>query len=970
MEAMEIAIQDPQRKTDIRQLLNPPHEGASAFPAPDLQHHYPAVASRHHHTQQVYFGHVPAPYSNPRPDWGSPSSIDSRKANESIAPSQQYSQPVMNGDDRFGIHVPRTIRSARMNEEGAYTQNPWSTGSQNGGSEQYVMYSAERTPLTSDFPAQNTVAYQQPEYRELEPPADVTSASRRQPSYSESESYEAYQPCARPSLRQATKRSMPEQQHHSDFYYQQGYDMSHQTSYQVDAQYEPSTSNGKRTSPHSDDSLRPKKQRKQRTSEPGPHPSKRGYNAKKRSEAAQMTAQNMQLASSLSYQSNGKGKERAIDATGHMYLVEDPTNQASGQLIPELQLARCMSTRYRSEEFSRCVSCTRRWAGDTCRFQGVRYFLKDEKGNVMGVSFVTIPPGTMPIIKYPTTWNIPLSDEYIKITKRTTARALLPILKQESDHIIRKETVYRTRESEVRATCDTCMTSLFCNTWMCRICGREACADCFAQIEDLTMNLPEATHVEIVEQQQRREQHSNRNPFFLACNKRHEHQAKDFLRVTRFCKEELEDAIAAMELVNMEADRESNGCDAPKMTPSASGSSADISGVRTLPEAKSLPQQIVKYSTNYSHHQDQDLSHALIPKPIIMPAAPGPQLYPNDHNPTNIPDMVPFHPIQRLKYEEVTDDVFHMHLTNGQPLLINGMLEKLKISWSPEYFIQHHGDEGCLIVECQTDVLKRVTVGRYFREFGRYEDRKECWKLKDWPPSSDFQSVFPELYEDFCQAVPMPNYIRRDGVKNISSHFPLNTVSPDLGPKMYNAMASNQQEGSKGSTRLHMDMADALNIMTYSCAGPDGSPGCAAWDLFRREDNDTIRQFLKQKFGFNGQDPIHSQQFYLTEDLRLELWQQYHVQSYRVYQRPGEAIVIPAGCAHQVCNLADCVKVAIDYVSPENINRCEQLTREFREQNHNKQWKEDVLQLGSMLWFAWQSCSRQERAHREATPSA
>ncbi len=155
----------------------------------------------------------------------------------------------------------------------------------------------------------DTVAYQQPEYREPEPPADVTSASRRQPSYSESESYEAYQPCARPSLRQATKRSMPEQQHHSDFYYQQGYDMSHQTSYQVDAQYEPSTSNGKRTSPYSDDSLRPKKQRKQRTSEPGPRaykesvvviiiisssvdPSKRGYNAKKRSEAAQMTAQN------------------------------------------------------------------------------------------------------------------------------------------------------------------------------------------------------------------------------------------------------------------------------------------------------------------------------------------------------------------------------------------------------------------------------------------------------------------------------------------------------------------------------------------------------------------------------------------------------------------------------------------------------------------------------------------------------
>ncbi|KAK0479354.1 hypothetical protein IW261DRAFT_1480371 [Armillaria novae-zelandiae] len=697
------------------------------------------------------------------------------------------------------------------------------------------------------------------------------------------------------------------------------------------------------------------------------HASKRVYNAKKHSRTIQMTAPNRKIASSLSNHTNGEGAER-IDANGHMYLVEDPTNQVNGQLVPELQLARCMSTRYRSSEFSRCVSCSRRKAGDTCRFQGVRYFLKDEKGTFMGMSFATKPLGARPIIKYPMTWNIPLSDEYIKITKRATARGLLPILQQESDHINGKETVYRTRESKVRATCDTCMTSLFCNTWMCRICGREACADCFAQIENLTMNIHEVIHAETVEKQERRKQRSNRT--LLSCKDRHDHRASDFLPVTRFCKEELEEAMVAMELVVMEADKDPIGCDAPEMTSPASGSSVDSNGVRTLPEVNSLPQQIVKYSTNYSHHQDQDLSYALIPKPIITLAPPGPHLYPNDHNPTNIPDMVPFHQISCLKYNEVTDNVAQIHLTNGQPLLINGMLEKLKISWSPEYFIRHHGREACLIEECQTEVSKPATVRRYFEEFGRYEDRKECWKLKDWPPSSDFQSVFPELYEDFCQAVPMPNYIRRDGVMNISSHFPLETVSPDLGPKMYNAMASNQRQGSNGSTRLHMDMADALNIMTYSCAGPDGSPGCAAWDLYRPEDNDAIRQFLKQRFGFEDQDPIHSQQFYLTEDLCLELWQQYHVQSYRVYQRPGEAIVIPAGCAHQVCNLADCVKVAIDYVSPENINRCEQLTREFREQNRNGQWKEDVLQLGSMLWFAWQSCCRHERAYREAAPSA
>lgn len=59
--------------------------------------------------------------------------------------------------------------------------------------------------------------------------------------------------------------------------------------------------------------------------------------------------------------------------------------------------------------------------------------------------------------------------------------------------------------------------------------------------------------------------------------------------------------------------------------------------------------------------------------------------------------------------------------------------------------------------------------------------------------------------------------------------------------------------------------------------------------------------------------------------------------------------------------MADCIKVASDYVSPENIERCERLTKEFREQNQSKVWKEDVLQLRTMMWFAWLSCCDREK---------
>ena len=89
-------------------------------------------------------------------------------------------------------------------------------------------------------------------------------------------------------------------------------------------------------------------------------------------------------------------------------------------------------------------------------------------------------------------------------------------------------------------------------------------------------------------------------------------------------------------------------------------------------------------------------------------------------------------------------------------------------------------------------------------------------------------------------------------------------------------------------TRLHMDVADAINIMLYASPRPDGQPGCAVWDLFKAEDADTIREFLKAKFGGKVlfTDPIHSQVFYLDSELRKELEEKYGVVSFRVYQYP------------------------------------------------------------------------------------
>ncbi|KAI0771994.1 Clavaminate synthase-like protein [Trametes elegans] len=683
---------------------------------------------------------------------------------------------------------------------------------------------------------------------------------------------------------------------------------------------------------------------------------RRGGNTKKRGEVAQNPAQTAQLISPTHVPAN-KGKDKASSSSapafGAMRVVaEDGTSNpdAAGPLTPELQFARCMSNRYRSEEFPRCVSCTRRWAGDTCRFQGIRFFLKNQNRDIVGISFVESQKPDAPTMNFPNKWNINLETEHIRRVKRTVAEALLPILKQELSHLELPEIIRRPRESEVRATCDTCMTSIFSSSWMCRLCGREACAECFEQVKELTTDRVGAPEAEIAALQARREKHAHINPFFLSCTRRNEHQAKDFSPMSRFCKTELTQAINDMEamlkqpnpdrLPALKEGEDPGLTSSPKLSrdvglSSGADSSSSAAGYETVKTPTSPPEPSSFASASASS----------APSGSVAGAAP-----------------IPGHDTYVFADAELTEEKFRRVWSKGLPLVVTGLVHKFHIEWTPEYFSSRYGTQSCLILECQTEQNKRVTVGEFFGLFGKYEGRRDCWKLKDWPPSTDFKTAFPELYDDFSRATPVPNYVRRDGVLNIASHFPSNTISPDLGPKMYNAMASFESQGSKGSTRLHMDMADAINIMTYASSTPDGRPGCAAWDIFRADDTAKLRKFLRKKFkGQYQHDPIHSQQFYLDSSLRQELYKDYGVVSHRIYQKPGEAVFIPAGCAHQVCNLADCIKVACDFVSPENIDRCEALTREFREQNQSMAWKEDVLQLRTMMWFAWLSCVRQEK---------
>ncbi|KAL4082085.1 hypothetical protein V8B97DRAFT_161135 [Scleroderma yunnanense] len=961
-------MHDNHKRTSISQLLNPSSDSSAYSHAPHLpslssppgvppyQHpHHPHPQHYPHHPDSASSFHLRAASWGPVHDDQSKHRSDAGPPPARPYPMQPHMYPELNGD----MH-PRQARP-RVDEHTPYPMaaHPWPHSQPEMSNVHYAssvvspVYSEERTAISNDFTHNNQFSQ---------------NAQDQQPQSMSSHPHTSLQNAERASVRLAAARftaPMPGQP-----VFEMGALMPHGMFPAMLYPHPPPPAPAqKRPSTEVEDP--PSKSKKARTkpkTTDGNASSKRGYNAKKRSEAAQIAAQNAQLMPTVSYPADpgDKGKEKAGEPMRVVAAANGAQIDASS-LQPELQFARCMSNRYRSEQFPRCVSCTRRWAGDTCRFQGIRFFLKDNQRNIVGVSFVENLKPDAPNMNFPGQWNTPLTTAHIRRTKRTVAQALLPTLRKELEHLATPQVIRRTRESEVRATCDTCMTSIFSCSWMCRLCGREACAECFEQVRELTEDRPGATQAEIAALQARREKHAHTNPFFLSCTRRNEHVAKDFSPMSRFCQQELGQAIKEMEEMLAQPDVDAlpgvgaidpslqngageatngNGAGQPSNSSGNEPTSPQITsftgdaqgGGGTTSTASSTNQQSSSVSNT-------DLQQATTPRDATE---------------------IPSHHTIIMADSDLTEDIFRPLWVKGEPIVVTGLLPKFKIQWTPEYFMQKYNSQSCLILECQTDLNKRVTVGEFFSWFGKYEGRVECWKLKDWPPSTDFKTAFPELYEDFSRAVPVPSYVRRDGTLNIASHFPSNTVAPDLGPKMYNAMASYESAGSKGSTRLHMDMADALNIMTYAALTPDGKPGCAAWDLFRACDSEKLRHFLRRKFkGSYQHDPIHSQQFYLDTQLRKELFDMYGVKSHRILQKPGEAVFVPAGCAHQVCNLADCVKVAIDFVSPENIARCEQLTKEFREQNQSMAWKEDVLQLRTMMWFAWLSCCRQEKEMSE-----
>ena len=353
---------------------------------------------------------------------------------------------------------------------------------------------------------------------------------------------------------------------------------------------------------------------------------------------------------------------------------------------------------------------------------------------------------------------------------------------------------------------------------------------------------------------------------------------------------------------------------------------------------------------------------------------------------------------------------FQSHWSRGDPVVVRGVRGKYVGCWEPRSITRamcsttREENNEVKLMNCETGEDFIFGVNDFFKAFDSREwferNIKEprghgMLKLRDWPTEDDFKGKLPRHYVDFLQMLPFQEYTNMiDGPLNLSTELPKEWVPPDLGPKSYIAMGRKKEAGVGDSvTKLHQDMSDAVNVLVHlgpsaeeeaeeSIRDDEEFPEGARWDIFRREDVPALTEWLHWKWN-RGElalqkksnkrhaksarlnHPIHDQTIFLTSADLKSLATDAGVRPWSFVQRLGDAVFIPAGCPHQVRNLRNCLKVAIDFVSPESMGECLSMAQQLR-----RCGLEDKLQGRAMAMHAARAADARVHGERRTFGAA
>lgn len=174
--------------------------------------------------------------------------------------------------------------------------------------------------------------------------------------------------------------------------------------------------------------------------------------------------------------------------------------------------------------------------------------------------------------------------------------------------------------------------------------------------------------------------------------------------------------------------------------------------------------------------------------------------------------------------------IFQDQWKRGQPVIVSDVSKSLDMDlWHPDSFARDFGNDKNDFINCMTgNLVPNQPMRKFWEGFEHFSKRLKdergnpmLLKLKDWPPGDDFSELLPSRFADLMKALPLSEYTHRNGRLNLVSRLPERCVRPDLGPKMYTAYGSALYP-KKGTTNLHLDISDAVNVMVYVGIPKDG----------------------------------------------------------------------------------------------------------------------------------------------------